>query len=342
MLLAIMVCCSGAVSWAAGPAKVQICHLPPGNPSNFQTITISENALPAHLAHGDIVGACFDNCGSLCDDGDACTVDSCDPDTGQCAGDHPPVDCADGLFCTTDSCDSAVGCVYAPVTCAPPDLCTISACSEGNSGACVDAPVACGTGQICNLGSGLCTNPCSGVICEPTEQCRVSPGTCSGGDCFFDIADDGTACDDGDPTTVDDQCAGGACIGSVCDGANLNRTVSCAVEGPLGNTCMGHKRCTAVGWEPCQLPEEICDGLDNDCDGAVDDGFPQFINHATLACENGLPGFVCFEGWGNCDAFDQNGCERSLRTTSNCGFCGAACPIDQGPVSCATGDCIFL
>jgi len=37
---------------------VTICHLPPGNPSNPQTITISINALPAHLAHGDFVGSC--------------------------------------------------------------------------------------------------------------------------------------------------------------------------------------------------------------------------------------------------------------------------------------------
>ncbi len=38
---------------------VTICHLPPGNPSNVQTITISVNALPAHLAHGDAIGQCI-------------------------------------------------------------------------------------------------------------------------------------------------------------------------------------------------------------------------------------------------------------------------------------------
>ena len=43
----------------AGPAsRTEICHSPPGNPDNFQTIVVSENALPAHLAHGDHVGAC--------------------------------------------------------------------------------------------------------------------------------------------------------------------------------------------------------------------------------------------------------------------------------------------
>jgi hypothetical protein len=30
---------------AAPKPKVQICDIPPGNPANFHTITISENAL---------------------------------------------------------------------------------------------------------------------------------------------------------------------------------------------------------------------------------------------------------------------------------------------------------
>ena len=38
--------------------KVTICHIPPGNPGNAKTITISESALAAHLAHGDYLGAC--------------------------------------------------------------------------------------------------------------------------------------------------------------------------------------------------------------------------------------------------------------------------------------------
>ncbi|MGD9491926.1 MAG: carboxypeptidase-like regulatory domain-containing protein [Bacteroidales bacterium] len=44
---------------------VTICHFPPGNPSNMQTITISINALPAHLAHGDYIGSCVGGSGSI-------------------------------------------------------------------------------------------------------------------------------------------------------------------------------------------------------------------------------------------------------------------------------------
>ena len=45
---------------AKAGAKVEVCHEPPGNPSNFHTITINENALGPHLAHGDSPGDCDD------------------------------------------------------------------------------------------------------------------------------------------------------------------------------------------------------------------------------------------------------------------------------------------
>jgi len=38
--------------------KVTICHIPPGNPDNAHTIRVSENAVDAHLDHGDTLGEC--------------------------------------------------------------------------------------------------------------------------------------------------------------------------------------------------------------------------------------------------------------------------------------------
>lgn len=46
----------------SGDKKVTICHVPPGNPDNAHTITVSENALDAHLAHGDYEGPCENDC----------------------------------------------------------------------------------------------------------------------------------------------------------------------------------------------------------------------------------------------------------------------------------------
>ena len=38
--------------------QVTLCHIPPGNPDNPQTITVGAAAVPAHLAHGDTLGPC--------------------------------------------------------------------------------------------------------------------------------------------------------------------------------------------------------------------------------------------------------------------------------------------
>ena len=43
---------------AGRPHRVEVCHVPPGNPANAHTIRISPNALWAHLRHGDVPGAC--------------------------------------------------------------------------------------------------------------------------------------------------------------------------------------------------------------------------------------------------------------------------------------------
>jgi len=46
--------------YAKGGAKVEVCHEPPGNPSNYRTIRVSEKALRSHMAHGDSAGNCDD------------------------------------------------------------------------------------------------------------------------------------------------------------------------------------------------------------------------------------------------------------------------------------------
>lgn len=38
--------------------KVTLCHIPPGNPANSHTISVGPAAVKAHLAHGDVLGAC--------------------------------------------------------------------------------------------------------------------------------------------------------------------------------------------------------------------------------------------------------------------------------------------
>ncbi len=65
---------------APGPdGKVTICHIPPGNPENAQTISVSPNALPAHLRHGDYCGPCEQEGGLPSKDGDAPQESSASP-----------------------------------------------------------------------------------------------------------------------------------------------------------------------------------------------------------------------------------------------------------------------
>jgi len=43
---------------AVAARKVNVCHRPPGNPANAKTLSVAIAAAPAHVAHGDTLGAC--------------------------------------------------------------------------------------------------------------------------------------------------------------------------------------------------------------------------------------------------------------------------------------------
>jgi hypothetical protein len=69
-----------------------------------------------------------------CDDGNACTIDSCDPDVG-CV--HEPDDgsCDDGIDCSTDICDITSGCINTLVepSCGDGDGCDVNYAWSGDA-----------------------------------------------------------------------------------------------------------------------------------------------------------------------------------------------------------------
>lgn len=59
ILVIVLAVLGTAAVFAASDGKVDICHIPPGNPDNAHTITVSVNAVDAHVAqHGDTIGEC--------------------------------------------------------------------------------------------------------------------------------------------------------------------------------------------------------------------------------------------------------------------------------------------
>ncbi len=128
------------------------------------------------------------------DDGSVCTVERCDPGTGQCVVDVK--DCDDLNPCTADHCDALAGCISEPLDGTDcrnlADECTAAAtCSDGM---CVRTAAADGTPCLAEL---PCVHACLHGLCAPTR------------------VDDGAPCEDGfGLCTSDDVCTGGLCLGN--------------------------------------------------------------------------------------------------------------------------------
>ena len=130
--------------------------------------------------------------------------------------------------------------------------------------------------------------PDTANLCEPCstdDNCVLSGAKCvqlADGKFCSKHCEDGQDCPSGytcEPYEGDKQCMPetNACT---CDGSNPDLSKSCSATWPPNPvpgepfvTCYGTEFCTADGWSDCELPVEVCDGQDNDCNGVNDDGF---------------------------------------------------------------------
>ncbi len=271
--------------------------------------------------------------------------------------------------------------------------------------------------EICN---GLDDN-CNGKVDErsdevPNPAAGIAPITCGQGACFVSIA----GCFDGGvPVCVpkaprseacnglDDDCDGtidngfpglnqactaglGRCQASgttVCRGDGLGTACTAVAGVPAGEVCNGidddcnglvdDKGSQTCGQGVCQVtmslcadggagacvPDqskkttETCNGLDDNCNGVVDDGFNVQTDPANCgtcghvcAVPNGSPGCdggacsvgSCNPTYADCDKNVPNGCEVQTTTdTNNCATCGHVCSFAHAAASCVGAGCVM-
>jgi len=228
-----------------------------------------------------------------------------------------------------DNCDGTV------------DNVTSTACTvPGQVGPCANGRTACQAGtQICQQtiepaseappGSAVCAdsvdNDCDGAIDLADPECQFPPEA----NCFDGADNNGDGVTDcADPTCANavgasTACGVGACAASgnrVCrDGAEID---TCSAGTPTA---------------------EVCDNLDNDCDGQLDDGI------ASVACSTGLPGTcaagttACVNGQTVCNQTTEAGTEGPYPTNCTDGQdndCdGHTDAADPGCTIAAEGNC---
>jgi hypothetical protein len=179
--------------------------------------------------------------------------------------------------------------------------CVASNCPEGE----VLRDGACGAPTI-----ALCA-PCDsdeecealaeGAQCLPEghcgQPCVIGTNGCPRGfDCLARAAQpDGEQASDTAARVVsaDGQCtpATGSCS---CTPAQIGLALGCALVSPEGARCVGERECTAGGLTECRPAiEETCNGLDDDCNGAIDESFVDELGRYVSAEHCGACNAAC-------------------------------------------------
>jgi len=90
---------------------------------------------------------------------------------------------------------------------------------------------------------------------------------------------------------------------------------------------------------------ELCNALDDDCDGASDEAENDelcLLANANSVCVAGRCVVAsCENGHVDCDGLAANGCEATLDSNEHCGACNVRCAPQNAEASCTAGRCVL-
>lgn len=287
-------------------------------------------------------GTCVAGTAPNCNDGVACTADSCNEATDSCDNEPSDAACSDSKFCTgLETCDPVDGCqAGTPPSCSDGIACTTDACSEILD-ACTHSAnnAACSDGQFCN----------GAETCDLVAGCQAgTPPNCNDGvDCTVDSCNEaGDACVN---APSDAACGDGA----FCNGAETCDAVA-GCEAGAAPSCNDGVGCTV---DSCNEGTDSCDNVPNDaacsdaqyCNGAETcDPVEDCQAGASPDCDDGIACTVdtCNETSDSCvnvasnAACDDGAFCNGLETCDVLNDCEAGTPVQCADgFACSTDTC---
>lgn len=297
-------------------------------------------------------------CADGTDTNDEYVTKQCQPISGTC-------ECVAANAGQTKPCSetNAIGTCVGVQTCRPPN--GYDACSA-------HVP----TGEVCNGRDDDCNGQTDENLGDTTcgvGECRRTvsncangaPQTCVAGSPNTEICDErdnncDSVVDEGfDKMTSLEHC--GAC-NMPCIRANATAVCGAGMC-TIGMCNPGWTNADGIDLNGCEYPctptgAEVCDGVDNDCNGQTDEGFQLATdpnncgvcgrvcnvnngNVMTYACIAGQCDIAtCSTGYQNCDQAYATGCEQHTQSDiNNCGTCNTRCMTANGTPVCASGVC---
>lgn len=202
-----------------------------------------------------------------CSDQIPCTMDMCNVTSGEC--EHYPLECNDGVDCTSDKCDEALGtCTNTPndQSCVDaltePDLCHTYYCDKTIG--CYSEPILCDDDIHCTIDT---CNPATGCVFTPADFLCDDNVTCTEDTCQESIGKcvnvpKNSWCDDYDACTTDLCDINLDCVSESVDCADPDMT--CTFDFCLNGTCLHiamNDRCDDMN--NCTI--DICNMVEGNC-----------------------------------------------------------------------------